>query len=95
MTDINAFVERYIAIWNEPNAERRREIVRALWQEDATHLSRTIEAIGHTGIESRVANAYEKWVKEKGNISGYETAWTAIMAPSSCAGRCCRPVAAT
>ncbi len=68
MTDINTFVERYIAVWNEPDAERRREAVRALWQEDASHLSRTIEAIGHAGIEVRVANAYEKWVREEGNI---------------------------
>jgi hypothetical protein len=68
MVDINAFVERYIGIRNEADAEARRETVRALWQEDARHLARTIEAIGHAGIETRVANAYEKWVKEKGNI---------------------------
>jgi hypothetical protein len=43
-------------------------MVRALWQEDARHLARTIEAVGHAGIEQRVANAYEKWVKEKGNV---------------------------
>ena len=39
-----------------------------LWQEDASHLARTLEAVGHDGIETRVADAYEKWVKEKGNV---------------------------
>jgi hypothetical protein len=68
VTDIDAFVERYIGIWNEPDGEARRRIVRTLWQEDARHLARTIEAVGHAGIEERVASAYEKWVKEKGNI---------------------------
>jgi hypothetical protein len=68
MTDINTFVDRYINVWNEPDTDRRRETIRALWQEDAHHLSRTIEAVGYAGIETRVANAYEKWVKEKGNI---------------------------
>ena len=34
----------------------------------ARHLARTLEAIGHAGIESRVATAYEKWVKEKGDV---------------------------
>lgn len=68
MTDINTFVERYIGIWNEPDGEARRQIVRALWQEDARHLAHTIEAVGHAGIEDRVANAYRKWVKEKGNV---------------------------
>ena len=37
-------------------------------QEDARHLARTIEAGGHDGVEVRVRTAYEKWVKENGNI---------------------------
>ena len=68
MTDIATFVDRYINIWNEPDAERRRQTIRDLWQEDARHLARTLEAVGHSGVETRVATAYEKWVKEKGNV---------------------------
>jgi hypothetical protein len=68
MTDIKEFVDRYVNIWNEPDAARRRQIIRELWQEDARHLARTIEAVGHDGIEARVRTAYEKWVKEKGNV---------------------------
>jgi hypothetical protein len=68
MTDIRSFVDRYIGIWNEPDPERRRATIRTLWQEDAHHLARTLEAVGHDGIESRVASAYDKWVKEKGNV---------------------------
>ena len=67
-TDIATFVDRYINIWNEPDADRRRQTIRELWQEDAKHLARTLEAIAHDGIETRVANAYQKWVKEKGNV---------------------------
>ena len=68
MTDIKEFAERYVNIWNEPDAGRRRQTVRDLWQEDARHLARTIEAIGHEGVEARVRTAYEKWVREKGNV---------------------------
>ena len=68
MSDIQAFVRDYIAVWNEPDAERRRQIIRSLWQEDAHHLARTIEAVGHAGIEKRVSDAYDKWVREKGNV---------------------------
>ena len=68
MTDLNTFVEQYIAVWNEPDAGRRRAIIRALWQPDARHLARTIEAEGHAGIETRVTGAYDKWVKEKGCV---------------------------
>ena len=67
-TDIATFVDRYINIWNEPDADRRRQTIRELWQEDAKHLARTLEAIGYDGIETRVANAHQKWVKEKGNV---------------------------
>lgn len=68
MIDISTFVERYINIWNEPDADARRQAVRLLWQEEARHLARGIEAFGHAGIERRVADAYKKWVKEKGNV---------------------------
>jgi hypothetical protein len=68
VTDIETFVESYIGIWNEPDDEARRRTVQALWQEDARHLAPTIEAVGHAGIEDRVANAYRKWVREKGNV---------------------------
>ena len=68
MTDIASFVDRYVNIWNEPDAGRRARTIRELWQPDARHLARSIEALGYDGIESRVATAYEKWVKEKGNV---------------------------
>ena len=68
MSDIQAFVRDYIAVWNEPDSEQRRQIIRSLWQEDAHHLARTIEAAGHAGIEKRVTDAYDKWVREKGNV---------------------------
>jgi hypothetical protein len=68
MADIATFADRYVNIWNEPDAERRRQMIRDLWQEDARHLARTLEAVGHAGIETRVADAYGKWVEEKGNV---------------------------
>lgn len=68
MTDMQTFVQDYIAVWNEPDAERRRRLIRTLWQEDASHLARSLEAVGHAGIEKRVSDAYEKWVREKGNV---------------------------
>jgi hypothetical protein len=68
MSDMQAFVQDYLSVWNEPDAERRRELIRKLWQEDAQHLARTLEAVGHAGIEKRVSDAYEKWVRDKGNV---------------------------
>jgi len=68
MIDIQTLIQDYIAVWNEADAGRRRQLIRTLWQEDAHHLARTLEAVGHAGIEKRVTDAYDKWVKEKGNV---------------------------
>ncbi len=68
MSNTQAFVEKYISIWNEPDVTARRRRIRELWVEDAQHLARTLEAVGYDGIETRVTNAYEKWVKEKGCV---------------------------
>ncbi|MGW1805399.1 hypothetical protein [Streptomyces sp. NPDC002078] len=36
--DIHQLTDRYVAVWNEPDAERRRAAVRALWSADAVHM---------------------------------------------------------
>jgi hypothetical protein len=49
MTEAQAFVEissrsaseladRYIALWNEPDPDRRREMIAGLWTEDGSHI---------------------------------------------------------
>jgi hypothetical protein len=49
MTDTQAFVEissrsaaglaeKYLALWNEPDAERRRRMIAELWTEDGRHI---------------------------------------------------------
>src|SRR4029450_10788587 len=52
---IHTFVQDYIAVWNEPDAGRRRQLIRTLWQEDAHHLARTLEALGHARRQKRVS----------------------------------------
>lgn len=36
--DTRELAERYVAVWNEPDADHRRAAVRALWAPDAVHL---------------------------------------------------------
>jgi hypothetical protein len=33
-----ALAERYVALWNEPDADRRRRLIAALWPEDGRHI---------------------------------------------------------
>lgn len=68
MTDPEAFTDRYIAVWNEPDAEARRAQIAALWTEDGVHLSPNHEARGYAALEARVRGAYEKFVAEGGYV---------------------------
>jgi hypothetical protein len=45
MTDTQAFVENYMALWNEPDAGRRRRMIAELWTEDGRHILQPPEEI--------------------------------------------------
>jgi hypothetical protein len=78
MSSIRDLVDRYVAIWSEPNAERRRRAVATLWTEDALQLLQpsqsvrdaaaglAVEAVfqarGHKELEARIARAYEEFI---------------------------------
>jgi hypothetical protein len=68
MTKLNDLVDRYVSVWNEPDADRRREGIAALWEEDGAHFTPSLEARGYQALEARVAGAYEKWVKGQGFV---------------------------
>jgi len=40
MTNIDPrkLVDRYVAVWNEPDAELRRKAIHELWTEDGAHI---------------------------------------------------------
>src|SRR5690242_11733608 len=73
---------RYVALWNEPDAARRRAAVAQVFAEDAAHrldppqearelaaalvVTPIFEARGHADLEARVTRAYEEWVEAGG-----------------------------
>src|SRR5262245_36823231 len=38
MTGTQALAEKYVALWNEPDADRRRRTIAELWTEDGRHI---------------------------------------------------------
>ena len=38
MTDTQTFAEKYVALWSEPDADRRRRTIAELWTEDGRHI---------------------------------------------------------
>ncbi|GAA1614654.1 MULTISPECIES: hypothetical protein [Kribbella] len=69
---------RYVAVWNEPDADVRRASVEELWTEDGVHLleppeevvkraaeigvTASLEARGHDELVRRVSTAYGEFV---------------------------------
>jgi hypothetical protein len=60
--DINTFVSRYTAVWNEPDAAVRRKTINELWAEDGAEHTDENSYRGHDAIEARVLAAYEEFV---------------------------------
>jgi hypothetical protein len=62
LSDLNELVDRYVAVWNEPDADARRSAVAALWAEGGAHYTLSISAPGRDAIEDRIAKAYAQFV---------------------------------
>jgi hypothetical protein len=77
MTNPNELADRYVAIFNEPDPERRRDAVKELWSAGAVQvlnppqevreaaaalaMSPIFESRGHAELEARVARAVEQF----------------------------------
>ncbi|WP_409492192.1 nuclear transport factor 2 family protein [Amycolatopsis sp. cmx-11-12] len=65
-TDIETFVSRYAAVWNEPDPARRSAAIAALWGEDGVEFISSADYRGHDAIQARVADAHEQFVATGG-----------------------------
>jgi hypothetical protein len=59
---IERIAARYLAVWSEPDAARRRAAVPEIWAEDAVEYVEGAEYRGHAELEARVAGAYQEFV---------------------------------
>ena len=61
-TDVDQIVERYIAVWSEPDAAARRHAVAELWAPDGVEFVEGTRFRGHAGLVDRLAEAYGLFV---------------------------------
>jgi hypothetical protein len=64
MDNLSGFIDAYVAVWNEADAQTRRRRIAALWAPDGTTCYRLLDARGHEQIESRVAGSFDRWVRD-------------------------------
>ncbi len=58
-------VEDYIAVWNETDPDRRRELVGRVFADDATYVDAHRSGAGTTGIDEMIAAAQEQFPGHK------------------------------
>lgn len=61
MNDFNELVRRYLAIWNEANAERRRQLIGQTLTGDASYLDPLMEGAGHAGIDAMIQAVQDRF----------------------------------
>jgi hypothetical protein len=66
MTTEQSLANRYVAAWNETDAECRRQAIQALWTADGKHFVDTRQAIGHDALQARITGSHEKNVTKAG-----------------------------
>ena len=67
MDDAQRLAERYVAVWNETDAERRRHAIAELWTPDGQHYVNAREAHGYDALEQRIIGSYERNVRDGGH----------------------------
>lgn len=62
MFDIDRLLERYVAVWNNPDPDARRAEIDALWADDARYANALSEYHGRDEIATAVTSSHDKWV---------------------------------
>jgi hypothetical protein len=67
MDHLQSLADRYVAVWNETDATRRRQQIAELWEREGQHYVGEREVRGHDALEIRIQESHEKNVKQGGN----------------------------
>ena len=68
MVQVNDIVARYIALWNEPDPDKRRMEIVSLWSPDGLHFAKSHTCHGYAALESRVTGSYERSIAPGINV---------------------------
>jgi hypothetical protein len=70
VTDIASVIERYIDVWNETDASRRRQLIAEVFAEDAQYTDPLAAVRGHDGIDQFVAAAQSQFAGLQFSLGG-------------------------
>ncbi|HEY5398547.1 MAG TPA: nuclear transport factor 2 family protein [Trebonia sp.] len=58
----STITDRYVAVWNEHDAQARRAAIGNLWEPDGVEYVEGAQFRGHEELDDRIAHAYEAFV---------------------------------
>ena len=65
MENLADLIDRYIAMWNETDAERRRALIARTWTEEANYLDPVLQGDGPTGIDAMVRGVHQRFPEHR------------------------------
>ena len=60
MSNVTELIDRYIAIWNETDTKRRRDLITKTWAEDASYVDAHRSGTGHENISTMIQGVQEQ-----------------------------------
>lgn len=61
MSNHTDLIDRYIAMWNETDAGKRRDLIARTWAENASYVDPVLQGDGRSGIDAMVASVHERF----------------------------------
>ena len=61
MSDVITTVDTYLAMWNEPDAAARAELIERAWIEDGRYRDPLLEADGHAALSEMVTAVHAQY----------------------------------
>ena len=70
MSDAIAIANRYIALWNETNDDKRQALIANAWTPDATYIDPLMKGEGHAGISQMIGAVHQRFPAHRFTLRG-------------------------
>lgn len=70
MTDLNTIAEGYITAWNESDASRRAELLKATFTEDVSYRDPIMQGDGHEGVAALIDGVQQRFAGFRFSLKG-------------------------
>jgi hypothetical protein len=76
MNPMTELIDRYLNAWNEPDGERRRELLAAAWTETGSYLDPLMSAEGHDNLDALAQGVQARFpghrFRRVGEVDGFQ-----------------------